>query len=288
MVTTRRRSGLLTTRSSSSLVLCWVVVALLITTTIHAFTASHQPVRRRSSTSWTTSSSTRPCSSSALSASVGDVLLGLVGAAPDRLDPPVDLLAGTSIDPVRPSVELGRVYKASADGWSAADFHARVDGRGSGLVVALDRSGKRFGGFDPLGWSSTDDYGDTNAAWLWCVAAADDVPVRVPVLAGGSAAVFDYATGGPRFGAADLVIGPPRAAVMGGFAGPDTEDTRSNAGSLRECSSAVGGAYETPPSRSSWPYGSSRLVEVEVYCNTNIDPNDGVGGGVGVFDWWPF
>ena len=33
---------------------------------------------------------------------------------------------------------------------------------------------------------------------------------------------FDYARGGPQFGAADLIIGAPLSPVMGGFAGPDT------------------------------------------------------------------
>ena len=34
-------------------------------------------------------------------------------------------------------------------------------------------------------------------------------------------AIFDYARGGPQFGAADLVIGPPLTPTAGGIAGPD-------------------------------------------------------------------
>ena len=33
--------------------------------------------------------------------------------------------------------------------------------------MALSKSGKKFGGFNPLGWQSTDDYGSTNSAFLW-------------------------------------------------------------------------------------------------------------------------
>jgi len=77
------------------------------------------------------------------------------------------------------------VYKASKDGWSAVNFHDCVDGRGSALVVALSRSGKKFGGFNPLGWMSTDDYGSSNAAFLWYESGGK--AVRCPVLSGGNA-----------------------------------------------------------------------------------------------------
>lgn len=194
----------------------------------------------------------------------------------------MELLAGTSIDPDSSSVDLECVYKASTDGWSAVDFHRAVDGRGSALVVALSKSGKRFGGFNPLGWMSTDDYGSSNAAFLWFDKGGE--AVKCPILKGGNTAIFDYATGGPNFGSADLIIGSPKAAVMGGFAGPDMEDLSLNAGDLRQGSSAVGGAYDFI---SGWPVrGDFRVVEVEVYCNNNIKPSGGGGGGG--FSLWPF
>lgn len=99
----------------------------------------------------------------------------------------------------------------------------------------------------------------------------------------GNAAIFDYATGGPCFGAADLVIGEPKAAVMGGFAGPDMMDTSANAGSLREGRSSIGGSYD--PIKG-WPArGGFQLVQLEVYCNAAI--SDYSSGGSGP-SWWPF
>ena len=84
----------------------------------------------------------------------------------------------------------------------------------------------------------------------------------------GNAAVFDYATGGPCFGAADLVIGEPKAAVMGGFAGPDMMDSSVNAGSLKGGRSTVGGSYDFV---NGWPVrGKFELVQLEVYCNAAI------------------
>ena len=83
---------------------------------------------------------------------------------------------------------------------------------------------------------------------------------------GGNAALFDYATSGPNFGAADLQIGPPRGAVMGGFAGPDAEDLSTSAGNLRQCKASPGMTYGGTATRK-WPVrGSVQLVEVEVYC----------------------
>ena len=96
----------------------------------------------------------------------------------------------------------------------------------------------------------------------------------------GNAAIFDYATGGPCFGAADLQIGSPKAAIMGGFAGPSMEDTSINAGSLREASSVVGGAYKP---LLGWPVrGTFQVTEVEVYVNANVKKDKASS------EWWPF
>lgn len=46
---------------------------------------------------------------------------------------------------------------------------------------------------------STDDYVSSNAAFLWCPKGKD--AVKFPVLQGGNAALFDYASAGPVFGA---------------------------------------------------------------------------------------
>ena len=45
--------------------------------------------------------------------SLGDLFSGVLGVAPSSLTLPTDILAGTSIDPARDDVELGRVYKVS-------------------------------------------------------------------------------------------------------------------------------------------------------------------------------
>ena len=249
----------------------------------------------------------KPSSFNRLS-SVGSWISGVTNSPPSQplltSDLGAALVSGTSLE----DKELECVYKASEDGWSAIDFHERVDGKGSSLVVALSRSGQVFGGFNPLGWRSTDDYYSSNAAFLWF--AQGNKPKKCPVLTGGkselivglvfcsfisdfclvyvyftgNAAVFDYATGGPCFGAADLIIGEPKAAIMGGFAGPDVMDTSVNAGSLKEGRCSVGGTYNVDRA-TSWPVrGNFQLVQLEVYCNANVaDISSGSGPS-----WWPF
>ena len=192
------------------------------------------------------------------------------------LSPPADLLVGTSIDPNRDDVDLVRVYRATKDGWSAMDFHAAVDGKGSAIVIATSMSGKVFGGYNPLGWMSTDDYGNSNSAFLWFRKGRGRT-VKLPILPGGNTAVFDYETSGPNFGASDLCIGPPRAAVMGLFTGPDVENISSVAGDLRRGKSSVGGAYDYV---AGWPVaGEFRLSEVEVWCNANAGKRTSYRGG---------
>lgn len=171
------------------------------------------------------------------------------------------LLQGTYLG--RKSSTLEKVYKATQDGWSALAFHEAVDGKGSALVVAKGNNGAVFGGYNPNGWRSTDDYYLSSQAFLWYSKGRSIV--KLPTLPGGNCAVFDYATAGPTFGTSDLMIGPPQAAIMGGFAGPDTEDMSTSAGNLRQCKSAVGSVYDGDRG---WPIrGSTRLTEVEVYCS---------------------
>lgn len=207
--------------------------------------------------------------------------LSAAGIAPKQLPLPTPLLQGTSLDPQ--SVELVRCFKASVDGWSAGAFHSCVDNKGSGLVVARARSGATLGGFNPLGWRSSDDYGQSMAAFLF----VDDGGGgwrKAPVFPGGDACLFDYASSGPCFGAADLVIGRGQAAVMGGITGPGTEDILSAGGDLRQASSAPGTAYERIIG---WPSGALRLVELEVYVSEKAAER-ARGSSQAAPAWWPF
>lgn len=215
--------------------------------------------------------------------SIFDTVSSIGGLAPSR--PILDgnkamlksLLEGTYLEQSVDNISC--CYKASRDGWSAIDFHDYCDNQGSGLVLARTRTGVTFGGFNPNGWRSTDDYFLSNAAFLWYAPASlvgGSKIVKCPIYQGSNAAVYDYATGGPCFGTSDLQIGEPKAAVMGGFAGPDMENVAASAGDLKTGRCSFAGAYDFGKG---WPIrGRFSLVEVEVYC---ID-----GAGKGRKSFW--
>ena len=127
------------------------------------------------------------------------------------LSPPADQLVGTSIGPNRDDVDLVWVYKATKNGWSAMDFHAAVDRRGSAIVIAMSRSGKVFGGYNPLGWMSTDYYINSNSAFLWFRkrGGRSSSTVKLPILPGGehrSLRLLDVRSELQRVGSGDGVV----------------------------------------------------------------------------------
>ena len=198
-------------------------------------------------------------------------------ASPSSLPLPLDLLATTFLG----GKDLERVYRASEDGWSALDFHRQSDSLGCLVVVGRTESGTLVGGFNPTGWESRDDYRATPRAFLFCADASrsggdegtaeECIWTSCPVLGPGDIAIFDYARGGPQFGAADLVIGPPLTPTMGGIAGPDVASIDPNvegrtAGDCRSCTSLLGGSYaRLPDGEAALPVGP--LVELEAWAN---------------------
>eukprot|EP00899_Mesostigma_viride_P010521 jgi/Mesvir1/19470/Mv10492-RA.1 len=173
---------------------------------------------------------------------------------------------------------LALYYKASRDGWNALRFHAKVDGKGPCVVVGTTSDGIRFGGFMPESFKGSDDYYSCFDAFLffWPTPGPTNGkdPVVLKKVGGGDAAVFDYARGGPQWGADALLIGPPLAAPMGGLAGPESETL--GAGDLHFAKCRLGLAYEKPPKSlgMSSLFGNSdkeaQLVEVEVYASPEL------------------
>ena len=159
-------------------------------------------------------------------------------------------------------------YLASRDGWGASDFHRCVDDCGSTLVVCETSRGLTFGGFNPLGYRSTDDYGATANAFIFY--EVEGIPRKSRVLGSGDGCVYDLAKGGPQFGASDLIVGRPKAATMGGFTGPDTEDTISAQGDLRTATSSPGSSYERDPSWPASAIASGKLRDVSCWVNADL------------------
>lgn len=140
------------------------------------------------------------------------------------------------------------------------------------MIIGYTTKSFKFGAFSPEGYRSTDDYYDTFDAFLfyWRDNSEGAEPITLPKVGGSGAALFDYARGGPQFGADGLLIGPPLAPVMGGFAGPDTN---SGIGDLRQAKSRLGLSYARREDGKESLFGDesrATLVEVEVFCSPKI------------------
>ncbi|KAM6588557.1 hypothetical protein CsatA_011162 [Cannabis sativa] len=173
--------------------------------------------------------------------------------------------------------ELKCCYRASIDGFSASDFHKYCDFKGPCVIIGYTNKSFKFGAFNPEGYRSTDDYYDSFDAFLFywmdhitTTNNDDDGPIVLPKVGGSGAALFDYARGGPQFGADGLLIGPPLAPVMGGFAGPDTN---SGVGDLRQAKSRLGLSYAKREDGKESLFGDENkatIEEVQVFCSPKI------------------
>ena len=118
---------------------------------------------------------------------IGDLFSGGGGSGPLLNDKNIKLQESLTKNTSLQNKELKCVYSSNKDGWSAIDFHNNVDGKGSSLVVIVTRSGKLIGGFNPVGWRSTDDYYDTNSEFLWYShnGRNGNTIIKCPILTGG-------------------------------------------------------------------------------------------------------
>ncbi|CAK9173378.1 unnamed protein product [Ilex paraguariensis] len=170
--------------------------------------------------------------------------------------------------------ELKCCYRATIDGFSATSFHNFCDFKGPCVIIGYTNKSFKFGAFNPEGYRSTDDYYDTFDAFLFYWTdhekIDDEQPIVLPKVGGSGAALFDYARGGPQFGPDGLLIGPPLAPVMGGFAGPDTN---SGVGDLRQARSRLGLSYAKRRDGKESLFGDENRVSIEevlVFCNPQI------------------
>lgn len=167
--------------------------------------------------------------------------------------------------------ELKCCYNATIDGFSATKFHEKSDFKGPCVIIGYTKDSFKFGAFNPEGYRSTDDYYDSFEPFLfyWTDDENDD-PITLPKVGGSGAALFDYARGGPQFGADGLLVGPPLAPVMGGFAGPDTN---SGVGDLRQAKSRLGLSYAKRKDGKESLFGDENkaiLEQVLVFCSPYI------------------
>ncbi|RYR78375.1 hypothetical protein Ahy_A01g003156 [Arachis hypogaea] len=170
---------------------------------------------------------------------------------------PISLVASTFLN----GKELKCCYRATIDGFSATNFHECCDFKGPCVIIGYTNN---------LVDSTLRAIEAQMTTMTPLIPSCSIEPIILPKIGGSGAALFDYARGGPQFGADGLLIGPPLAPVMGGFAGPDTN---SGVGDLRQAKSRLGLSYAKRKDGKESLFGDeSRAIiqEVQVFCNPKI------------------
>ena len=101
-------------------------------------------------------------------------------------------------------------YKATRDGFMAADFHRECDAKGPTVVVVRSDSGYIFGGFSPDNWNSPSGRGETvhsPSAFLFTLINPHNIP---PTKLAANPSIrnhlFSHPSTGPTFGGHDLCV----------------------------------------------------------------------------------
>lgn len=161
-----------------------VLVRLFIVISSLRFSSSSFQTSRASCNHRTVTKARRTTRKTTSLSSVGNWVSAVTNTPPSTPLLTPELQVSLVSNTILQGKELARVYRATSDGWSAIDFHRGVDEKGSCLVVALTRSGQLIGGYNPVGWRSTDDYYNSNAAFLWYEQGGKGI--KCPVLSGGT------------------------------------------------------------------------------------------------------
>ncbi len=93
-----------------------------------------------------------------------------------------------------------RLYRASTDGFTSANFHSKCDSKGATLTIVRPSSGRIFGGFTVNSWQSSGGYVNTNGdkAWLFSLNSTTG-PIRLNCIKQ-SNVQYNHSNYGPTFG----------------------------------------------------------------------------------------
>ena len=142
------------------------------------------------------------------------------------------------------------LYRASRDGFAAADFHNHCDGFSPTFTIVKGTSGNLCGGFSDIAWSSNNSqqgrFYPSHRAFLFTLANNQDVPPTKFNVSNSKFATIHHSNYGPIFGAgADLCISDRCDAGMHSYSnlphsyGID-ETSSSESASIASCSLLMG------------------------------------------------
>ena len=91
------------------------------------------------------------------------------------------------------------LYRATRDGFSAANFHSKCDGHSNTLTIIKSTNGNVFGGFTTLPWSQITNYANDSQAFIFSLINNFGEPMKFDCKVPKSAIYFNSAYG-PTFG----------------------------------------------------------------------------------------
>jgi hypothetical protein len=101
-----------------------------------------------------------------------------------------------------PQKRFKLLYKASEDGFAAADFHKICDDKGPTLTIIRSKNGYLFGGYAPLSWDSTTKrYKEHTEGFIFTLTNPHNIPPTKYPLIIHSYAISCNPSYGPTFGA---------------------------------------------------------------------------------------
>jgi len=100
------------------------------------------------------------------------------------------------VDPKK-NISFKLLYSGHKDGWMAADFHKKCDGKVNTLTIILSNQGKVFGGFLDKAWNQSENYIITEKSWLFSLTSKEKYKLKS---ANSQYAGYGSASYGPTFG----------------------------------------------------------------------------------------
>ena len=92
------------------------------------------------------------------------------------------------------------LYRATRDGFSAANFHKRCDNKSKTLTIIKSTNGNIFGGYTDKAWTSGNQFYSDPNAFLFSLVNKDDKPFKVKLTSNGHTAIYCNGTCGLIFG----------------------------------------------------------------------------------------
>ena len=100
-------------------------------------------------------------------------------------------------------VKLTRLYRATVNGFQAAQFHALCNDKGPTLSLIRTTAGHIFGGFTTISWDSSNGYKNDTHSFLFSV----DKQIKFPIVNSFGNAINCTSSYGPTFGSGcDLYV----------------------------------------------------------------------------------